>query len=68
MEELPPRFPAQKYRADQWKGSEERNTPNNAVQGPIEEIADGAYHPRHNWCAFNKARSGVGRTDDNMAK
>ena len=50
MEELPPRFPAQKYRADQWKGSEERVTHDNAVQDPKEEIADRAYRLRPSWC------------------
>ena len=68
VEELPPHIPAQKYRVDQWNDSEELNTPNTAVQEPTEEIADGAYLPRRDWCALNRARSGVGRTGDNMVR
>ena len=35
---------------DQWKGSEERVTHDNAVQDPKEEIADRAYRLRPSWC------------------
>ena len=68
VEELPPHIPPQKYRVDLWKDSEERIIPNSAVQDPSEEIADGAYLPRRDWCALNRARSGVGRTGDNMVR
>ena len=42
VEELLLHIPAQRYRVNQWKDSDIRNPPNNAVQDPIEEIADGA--------------------------
>ena len=37
------------YRVNQWKDSEIRNPPNNAVQDSIEVIADGALLPRRDW-------------------
>ena len=38
------------YRVNQWKDSEIRNPPNNAVQDSTEVIADGALLPRRDWC------------------
>ena len=68
VEELPAHVSAQNDRIDQWRVFDDRLPPNSAVQDPIEEIADGALLPRHDWCALNRARAGVARTGDNMAK
>ena len=68
VEGLPAEIPAQNDRIDQWRDFNGRRPPNNAVQDPTEEIADGALLPRRDWCALNRARAGVARTGDNLVK
>lgn len=43
-------------------------TPNTAVHGPNEELADGALLQRCKWSAMSRARSRVTRTGDNLIK
>ncbi len=56
-------------RTNAWK----RQYPNyssytSAVQPPVESLPPGHNLPRRDWCALNRARTGVGRTGDNMVK
>ena len=38
------------------------------VQPPMESLPPGHSLPRRDWCVLNRARTGVGRTGDNMVK
>ena len=43
-------------------------SPNNAIQGPVENLPCGADLPRKEWVTLNRARSKVGRTGSNLLK
>ena len=58
---------ASEFKVEKWLEIDEL-IPNPAVQPPRESLPAGVNLPRRDWVALNRARSGVGRTKDNLCK